>query len=148
MRRIALPSLLALGVLILSACGGKAPATTVPQAASSEGGARVDVTLADFTITSSMTAFKVGVPYTLVISNNSLHEHNFNISTPADVAGGLDAALQSALLSVGADKIPPGGSTTVNFTFPESAAGANLEFNCLIPRHYDAGMRLAITVTK
>jgi uncharacterized cupredoxin-like copper-binding protein len=37
---------------------------------------------------------------------------------------------------------------TVNYTFPDSAVGAQLEFSCLIKRHYDDGMRLAITVTK
>jgi uncharacterized cupredoxin-like copper-binding protein len=146
--------------LVLAACGAPAgtPASTgnaAPPAspaasgnASSASGTQVDVTLADNTIDSSLTAFQVGVPYTFVITNSGHHAHNFNIAPPADVAGGLDAALQQALLSVDQSKLPVGAQVTVDYTFPASAAGADLELSCLIPRHYEDGMRLGITVTK
>jgi hypothetical protein len=49
----------------------------------------VVVTLADNTITSSLTDFKVGVPYTFVITNTGDHDHNFNISEPISVTGSL-----------------------------------------------------------
>ena len=41
----------------------------------------------------------------------------------------------------------PAAPLTVEFTFPDSAAGADLEFSCLIRRHYEDGMWLDITVT-
>ncbi len=108
----------------------------------------MNVTLADNTIESSLTAFQVGVPYTFVIRNTGTHVHNFNIAPPVSVSGSLDASLAQALLVVTRDKLSPGATATVTYTFPESAAGQQLEFSCLIPRHYQDGMTLAIAVTK
>ncbi len=112
------------------------------------GSTQVDITLADNTITASMTSFQVGVPYTFVITNTGRHAHNFNINPPVSTAGSLDAALNGALLAVPQDQLAPGASATVEFTFPDSAAGQQLEFSCLIRRHYEDGMRVDITVTK
>ena len=124
-----------------------APATSSSaQATASANGTEVDVTLADNTIDSSLTTFKVGVPYTFVIKNTGRHAHNFNINTPVSVGGSLDAALSSALLAVKQDQLPVGATVTVEYTFPDSAAGQLLEFSCLIRRHYDDGMKLNITV--
>jgi uncharacterized cupredoxin-like copper-binding protein len=151
MKRIALLSVIAIAMLLVTACGSSAPAATQDpstQAPASGGGTEVDVTLADNTIDSSLTTFQVGVPYTFVIKNTGHHAHNFNINPPVSVAGSLDAALSEALLVVKQDQLPVGATVTVNYTFPDSAAGAQLEFSCLIKRHYDDGMRLAITVTK
>jgi hypothetical protein len=86
----------------------------------------VDVTLADNTIDSSLTTFKVGVPYTFVITNSGRHAHNFNINPPVSVAGSLDEALNSALLAVPQEQLGVGKSATVEFTFPDSAAGSCL----------------------
>jgi len=151
-KRIALFSVILLGTLLMMACGSSAPAPgaayTSAAAPTSGNGNQVDVTLADNTIASSLTTFKVGVPYSFVIKNTGNHAHNFNISTPVSVSGSLDASLAQALLTVTQDQLPVGGGTTVAFTFPESTAGAQLEFSCLIKRHYEDGMRLAITVTK
>jgi uncharacterized cupredoxin-like copper-binding protein len=124
------------------------PATSSPaQATASANGTEVDVTLADNTIDSSLTTFKVGVPYTFVIKNTGRHAHNFNINTPVSMAGSLDAALSSALLAVKQDQLPVGATVTVEYTFPDSVVGQQLEFSCLIKRHYEDGMKLAITVT-
>ena len=124
----------------------QAAATDTPASAAS--GTTVNVTLADNTIQSSLTTFKVGVPYTFVVTNTGHHAHNFNISTPVSIAGSLDAALSSALVSVDRSKLSVGANTTVTFTFPASAVGAQLEFSCLIQKHYEDGMKLAITVTQ
>ena len=159
MKRTILLSFVVAGLVFATACGTGAAAQIDPtqaapaaasgaQASSSGGATEVDVTLADNTIQSSLTTFKVGVPYRFVIINNGNHLHNFSINTPVDKAGSQDAALASALLSVTQDKLPIGGGTTVTYTFPASAAGQTLEFSCLIRRHYEDGMRLAITVTK
>ncbi len=120
------------------------PASTMPP----DGAATtVKVTLVDNSITSSLTTFKAGTPYTFVIRSNARHEHNFVIAPPVALAGGYAEALGQALLAVDETQVPPGGSFSVNFTFPESAVGATLEFSCLIKRHYEDGMRLDITVT-
>jgi uncharacterized cupredoxin-like copper-binding protein len=161
MKRIALLSVIALAMLTVTACGSSAPAASQDPAAQAPAvqpastqssapanGTEVDVTLADNTIHSSLTTFQVGVPYTFVITNKGNHLHNFNIAPPISVAGSLDASLAQALLVVKQDKLPIGGRTTVTFAFPDSAAGMQLEFSCLIPRHYEDGMRLPITITK
>ena len=175
MKRTVLFSLVTMIALGLSACGAgqpeptptqvpsptAAPAepTTIPTEAPATqeppteapppaaAASTVQITLADNTIASDVTSFKVGVPYTFVISNTGRREHNFNISPPVAVAGSMDAALAGALLTVGEVQLPIGGGTSVEYTFPESAVGMVLEFNCLIRRHYDDGMRLEITVT-
>ena len=104
------------------------PAATEPPAASGTG-TQVDITLADNTIDSSLTTFQVGVPYTFVITNAGQRGHNFNISTPVSEAGSLEAALQTALLAVPQSQLGPGASVTVEYTFPDSAAGQNLELS-------------------
>ena len=172
MKQLTLFSLIILSALILTACGGPSPAaeptaaaeaSSMPDmpsqpAAPTEGNpvqapppvdpaTRVEVNLRDNTISSSLTSFKAGVPYTFVVTNNGRHEHNFNITAPVAEAGGYSEALTQALLSLDDTQLGPGSTTTVEFTFPESAVGASLEFNCLIRRHYEDGMFLAITVT-
>ena len=157
MKRTVLLSVAIAALVFLTACGTSASAEPAGAQAASGGssanqaspggGTEVDITLADNTIQSSLTTFKAGVPYKFVIINNGNHVHNFNINTPVDKAGSEDAALASALLSVTQDKLPIGGGTTVTYTFPASAVGKDLEFSCLIRRHYEDGMRLAITVT-
>jgi uncharacterized cupredoxin-like copper-binding protein len=119
-------------------------ATEAPAAA----GNQVDVTLADNTIDASTTTFQVGVPYTFVITNAGQHAHNFNINPPVSVAGSLEQALDSALLAVPQAQLGPGQTATVEFTFPDTAAGQLLEFSCLIRRHYDDGMKVDIAVTQ
>lgn len=170
MKRITLLFIVVLIMLFAAACGSptaasteapvqseptQAPAATEPPAQSgateapAAGSAtQVDVTLADNTIDTSMTTFQVGVPYTFVITNAGQHAHNFNINPPVSVAGSLEGAFNAALLVVPQEQLGPGQTATVEFTFPDSAAGQLLEFSCLIRRHYDDGMKLDITVSQ
>ena len=165
MKRISLIFVIALALLSVTACGSATPAATQPPTqpaatqpptepaateapATSGNGTQVDITLADNTIQSSLTTFQVGVPYSFVITNTGRRGHNFNISTPVSEAGSLDAALQTALLAVPQAQLGPGASVTAEYTFPDSAAGKNLEFACLIRMHYQMGMLLPITVTQ
>jgi len=175
MKKIASLSILMLIMLLTTACGSATPvatqiptqpvatepvatepAATEPEATQSSPtepgavgtGTQVDVTLADNTIDSSLTTFQIGVPYTFVITNAGRRGHNFNISTPVSEAGSLEAALQTALLAVPQSQLGPGASVTVEYTFPDTAAGQNLEFSCLIRMHYQMGMLLPITVTQ
>ena len=165
MKRIAFMFVIAFTLLSVTACGSPTPAATQPptevaatepptqpaatEAPSTSGNTtQVDITLADNTIQSSLTSFQVGVPYTFVITNTGRRGHNFNISTPVSEAGSLDTALQTALVAVPQSQLGPGASVTVEYTFPDSAAGQNLEFACLIRMHYQMGMLLPITVTQ
>ena len=120
-------------------------ATEAP--ATSGGGTVVTITLADNTINSSLTEFKTGVPYTFNITNTGQRSHTFDISTPVSIVGSLNTAQSTALLDIPKSQLPPGTNLSVDYTFPDSAAGAPLEFSCLIPMHYQDGMYLAITVT-
>jgi len=165
MKKIVPLSILVLIMFLATACGSATPAATEapPQPAATEPptlqsnpteastvdtGSQVDITLADNTIEASLTTFQIGVPYTFVITNAGRHAHNFNISTPVSAAGSLSDALATALLKVDQNQLSPGASVTVEYTFPGSAAGTNLEFSCLIRRHYEDGMLLPITVTQ
>lgn len=161
MKRIFLFLIVILAVIFATACGsssstqspGQSTGTEAPtQAGATEApaisGNQVDITLADNTIDASMTTFQVGVPYTFVVTNAGHHAHNFNINPPVSVTGSLEGALDSALLVVPQEQLGVGDSVTVDYTFPESAAGQLLEFSCLIKRHYEDGMRLDITVTE
>ena len=160
MKRMPFFFIILVAALLAAACGTSAPpsqgaaqpapttASAAQPASSSGAGTQVTVTLADNTIASSLTTFQAGVPYTFIIKNTGNHAHNFNISTPVSTTGSEDASLASALLAVTQDKLPVGGGTSVEYTFPASSVGAQLEFSCLIKRHYEDGMRLAITVTK
>ena len=174
MKKITLLSIFVLIMLLATACGSATPvATQIPtQPAPTElaatepvatepaatqssptevgsvgTGTQVDITLADNTIDSSLTTFQIGVPYTFVITNAGRRAHNFNISTPVSEVGSLEAALQTALLAVPQSQLGPGANVTVEYTFPDTAAGQNLEFSCLIRMHYQMGMLLPITVT-
>ena len=174
MKRIAFLSVIVISMMITTACGSpaptatQAPATAVPPTqppatevpptqpapaltettAPASNATRVDITLADNTIDSPVTTFQVGVPYTFVITNTGRHAHNFNISKPVSVAGSLEAAFNGALLAVPQEQLGAGAIVTVEYTFPETAAGQLLEFSCLIRRHYEDGMLLGITVTE
>jgi uncharacterized cupredoxin-like copper-binding protein len=149
-------------MFLAAACGSPAPTTQEPaqpiataQSEASEAEAvpvsgsstRVDVTLADNTIETSMSSFQVGVPYTFVITNAGEHAHNFNINPPVSITGSLQGSFDSALLVVPQEQLGPGQTATVEFTFPDSAAGQLLEFSCLIRRHYDDGMKMDIIVS-
>jgi uncharacterized cupredoxin-like copper-binding protein len=147
MKKTLLLPVIVAALLFLSACGTSADVKPTVSNSSGGSGNEVDVTLADNTITSSITTFKAGVAYRFVIINNGQHPHNFNINPPVDVAGGLDQALAKALLTVDQGQLPIGGGTTLTYTFPASAVGQQLEMSCLIRRHYEDGMRLPITVT-
>jgi len=155
MKRTAFPLLIVVA-LMLTACASPAatqrpadgPSATAEPAPASGGGNEVIITLADNTIEASQTTFRAGVLYTFVITNGGTHKHSFDINPPISVAGNLDAALAQSLLNVTRDHLGPGQEYSVDFTFPASAVGQQLELSCLIQRHYDDGMHVGITVTE
>jgi uncharacterized cupredoxin-like copper-binding protein len=85
----------------------------------------VNVTLAEFKIQSSLAVFHVGVPYHFIITNNGKIGHELNVAN-------LDAR-----------PVAPGATVTLDLTFPNQGQA---EFACHLPSHYEAGMKLPVTV--
>ena len=115
----------------------------------SDDSTKVRVTLTDFGVVSSSTQFTAGTPYTFTITNEGQVPHEFMFIPPvmagmADMHG--EATHSTALIEVEEYELPPGATYILTYTFPESVAGTELEIACHTPGHYEAGMRLPITV--
>ena len=135
-------------ILLLVACG---EAASSPGAASAPAGAQtVTITEGDFSIKASLTTFKAGVPYHFVITNQGIVAHEFLIMPRSMGATtqhmSMDEMHHQALAAV--ENIPPGATVTLDYTFPASAAGSHPEFACYLPGHYEAGMKLAVSVQR
>lgn len=134
--------------------GATAPVATVAptpagsDSTGSDGKVQVKITLGDNWITSDITTFKVGQTYVFNISNSGTRVHNFNINPPATelTTSAIQAAYDNALLRVPNAQLGPGASLSVEYTFTAPAAPGELEFSCLIERHYKSGQVLAIIV--
>lgn len=107
----------------------------------------VHVTATDYAFQSSMTTFKVGVPYHFIVTNQGTVEHEFMIVKPIK-AGTMDMEEMDsmALADIEDDDLKPGTTATVDLTFTQPAPAGTLEFACHLPKHYEAGMKLPITV--
>ena len=126
--------------LALTACGGS-------NAKSNE----VKITLKDFGIESSMTDFQTGVPYHFVVTNEGVVEHEIMVVPPVmtDSMGmpmSMEEMDKKALAIIEASDLPAGATASFDYTFTQSAPEGTLEFACHTPGHYEAGMKLPITV--
>ena len=138
MKRRFTTGLILMGLLLamLSACGPQPPQ-------------KVEITLSDFKIESSITQFKVGQSYEFVITNQGAINHEFMIMPPLamdQMNMTMEMMDAQALHMVEQENLPAGASTTFEFTFPKESAGESLEFSCHVPGHYEQGMKLPITV--
>ncbi|MGD2100932.1 MAG: hypothetical protein PVG83_01735 [Acidimicrobiia bacterium] len=98
-------------------------------------------------ITSDVTTFTAGDTYHFVVENEGQAAHELMIVEPIDPgAMDMEEMDEIALYVVEEDDLEPGETFSFDFTFPEDAVGADLEFACHIAGHYEAGMHLAITV--
>jgi uncharacterized cupredoxin-like copper-binding protein len=131
LRRAALGIIAILAVMLLvGACGSAS-------GQSNSSPTEVQVALSEFKIDSSQTTFTTGTPYRFVIKNEGTVPHNWAIMP----RGETDES--QALISVGADQLPPGATVTRDYTFTQTG---DWEFACHLPGHYEAGMFLHITV--
>jgi uncharacterized cupredoxin-like copper-binding protein len=126
--------------LLLAGCSGQ-------KATSNE----VTITLTDFGIQSSITEFKVGVPYHFVVTNKGQVPHEIMIMSPlmADQMGmqmDMEELDKMALAMVKADDLPPEATKSFDYTFTQAAPAGTLEFACHVPGHYEAGMKLGIVI--
>jgi len=129
--------LIAVG-LLLSACGGQKVT-------------EVKISLTEFGIESSITDFQVGVPYHFVVTNTGTVNHEIMIMPPLtqDQMGmsmDMGALDQLALAMIPADQLTPGTTRSFDYTFSKPAMAGDLELTCHTPGHYEAGMKLPITV--
>jgi uncharacterized cupredoxin-like copper-binding protein len=126
--------------LLLAACSGRGGNETV----------EVQVALTEFGFESSVTDFKVGVPYRFVVTNEGAVNHEIMIIAPlTEESSGMDMHEldETALAMIEEDELPPGATVSFDYTFKETAPAGSLEFACHTPGHYEAGMKLPITVS-
>jgi len=125
--------------LLLSACGPSVNA---------DGSVDVNVTLTDFGIESSVTNFQVGTLYHFIITNEGQVNHELMIMEP--MMAGSNMTMEEmdamALAYVEEDELTPGATQRLDYTFTEPVPSGSLEFSCHTPGHYEAGMKLPITV--
>lgn len=142
-QRFAFGSLFVLLLLVVVGCSGDG-ATTGSR--SPNGTRDVQVTLTDFKISSSMTAFSAGTPYRFVVVNEGKTGHEFMVMQPMAM-GNMPMGQMDKMAYTSIATFHPGETKSVTYTFPSSAAGKGIEFSCHLPGHYEAGMKLPITVT-
>ncbi len=129
-----------IATLGLAGCSGKGSASNGP--------VNVQVTLSEFSITSSVTTFKVGVAYHFIVNNTGTAAHEFEIMPPATGTLTQDQITSMSLAGLSQSDLPAGGSKTLDYTFTKEYAQGTLELACHLPGHYEAGMKLPIVVTK
>jgi uncharacterized cupredoxin-like copper-binding protein len=135
--------MLSLGVL-LTACGGSTANPTANPSATGPAPMTVTVTLTDFKIASPVTQFKVGTTYHFVVINQGKTEHELMIAPPM-TAGMTMEQIDDAQLFEASD-IEVGATKTVDYTFKQSDLKGTWEFACHEPGHYEAGMKLPVTI--
>lgn len=86
----------------------------------------VAITLSEFKIESSLTTFQAGVSYHFIITNRGVVPHEANIAN-VDATG----------------EMPPGATRSLDETFTDPG---QQEFACHITGHYQAGMKLPVTI--
>lgn len=114
-------------------------ATPVPAAI------KVDVTLAEFSITSSVTTFHAGTPYYFVVTNRGHSLHEFFIMPDKPDGSNYLVNGQYKGTIVQGQAVQPGGTLMVNYTFSPSST-TRYEIACLMRGHYAAGMSRPIVV--
>lgn len=126
--------------VLLPACGGQ-----------QQQAIEVQVTVKEFGIESSVTEFQTGVPYHFVVTNSGTVDHEIMIMPPlTEDQTGMDMDMgtmdQMALAMIPAEELTPGTTKSFDLTFTEPAAAGTLEFACHTSGHYEAKMKLPITV--
>ena len=127
-------------MLGLSSCNSGASASDKP--------VNVKVTLTEFKIDTSISSFKVGVPYHFVVTNNGSVPHEFNIMSPETGQLTTEQVHQMALAQIDQSDLGAGATATLDYTFTQEYPQGALELTCHLPGHYEAGMHLPIEVTK
>jgi uncharacterized cupredoxin-like copper-binding protein len=153
---------LLVATLALAACGGSPSSgmssmpgmshgDSTPTGSPAAGGTTqtVSVTLADFKIASSQTAFKTGTTYHFVVTNTGQTNHELMVMPPmSDDGMSMDEMDKMALYHISQSDLPPGATKSFDLTFNNPAAAGQLELACHVGSHYKVGMHESITVTQ
>ncbi|MBF6592296.1 MAG: hypothetical protein IVW57_17425 [Ktedonobacterales bacterium] len=124
----------------LGACGG----------GTSTAANTVTVTLSEYKITSSRTAFVVGTPYHFVVRNAGKSSHEFMIMPPVsgDMTMNMGNMDKMSLYHIPQPELSASATRSFDFTFKDAASAGKLEMACHVGNHYQLGMRLPLSVTK
>lgn len=110
------------------------------------GAVEVQVTLVEFRIYSTVTTFRVGVPYHFVVSNRGTMVHEFMITLDHPDGTSYPSSEQDAHAIIHIEVVNPGTTINLNYTFLPSS-GSRYEMACQMRGHYAAGMHLPLIVT-
>lgn len=130
------------GVTVTTASAATTAETTAPGQP-----VTVKVDAGDFFFHSSLTKFKVGVPYHFEVTNVGKVAHELMIIKP--IPGGTMKMEEMDKMAVGhieEDDLSPGAAKSVDVTFTKAYPSGTLEMGCHVGDHYQAGMRLPIVV--
>ena len=135
---------LALAVVVVLVAGCGYVSSTAP--AGSGSAQTVQVTLADFTIRSSVTTFRMGTAYRFVVTNAGKTDHELMIAPPMMSNAPMEQMHNMELMHI--NMVHPGQTETMEYTFHQMpmTQSSSLEMACHLTGHYEAGMKLPITV--
>jgi uncharacterized cupredoxin-like copper-binding protein len=137
---------LIVSLAVLTACGGSESPSSNNQGTGSQNSANKDVhiVMTEMKIESDMTTFTHGVAYHFIIENRGSVQHEFEIAKK--VAPDATEAQHDAVSLKELQRLDPGKTQTLDYTFTDAAPAGTLEFECGIIDHYKAGMHIDITV--
>jgi uncharacterized cupredoxin-like copper-binding protein len=142
--RFLLAILVSMLSLALAACGATTTASSGSTTPTVSGPTTVQVALVDFKVQSSLTTFKVGVPYHFVVTNNGSATHEF-MAGPVSVENASEDERDAAKLFE-VSELEPGHTGTADYTFTQPYPAGILEFSCHVAGHFEEGMKLPFTV--
>ena len=131
MRKISIVFMLALGTLLIAACGG--PGTS-----------EISVDMTEFSFAPSSTTVSAGSEVTVSLTNSGTFEHNwtvmeagYTVDTPFDESDRANVLAET--------NVAAGGSSTLTFTAPSD--GETYQIVCSVPGHLEGGMQGSLSVT-
>lgn len=146
-------------VAMLAGCGSNGAANpksadqgvTVPSSESPGSSAgstvTVDVQGGEYFFKSSLTTFKVGVPYHFVVRNVGDIEHEFMVVKPI-AAGAMSMEMMDSMAMghIEDSDLQAHRTATVDVTFTKPYPAGTIEMACHIGKHYEKGMHIPIVV--
>lgn len=130
-------------VLVLAACVGP-----IGSPSSSLGPQHVQVTETDYKIASSVTRFTPDITYHFVVTNHGQTAHEFMIMPMSEgPMPGMSMNDMDKMALAKVENIASGQTANLDYTFTKGTMGSHPQFACYYPGHYEAGMKLDVTVS-
>jgi uncharacterized cupredoxin-like copper-binding protein len=132
---------LSLSLLLLAAC------STVNAKPNPNNPITVKITAGEFYFKSSLTKFAVGQRYRFEVTNKGKVPHEIMLIAPIQPgAMSMDAMDKMAVAHITEEDLQSGVTKSFDYAFTKADAAGKLEFACHVPGHYEAGMKLQISV--